>query len=160
MIAWGAKFCWFFTYMPIGREAAPELMVSAEQRAFMYRRHINTNGDYEPCAFIHYSDANVRTHTFLEAQQAPLFTACRRGQPWNENHLRPCPLLGSPDALVEAVERSGARSTDLQSPEDVRALAGKCRDAAETWAPVADELWTGAHGDAGVRQIGQGHFCR
>ena len=21
MIAWGAKFCWFFTYMPIGREA-------------------------------------------------------------------------------------------------------------------------------------------
>ena len=41
MIAWGAKFCWFFTYMPIGREAAPELMVSAEQRAFMYRRHIN-----------------------------------------------------------------------------------------------------------------------
>ena len=103
MIAWGAKFCWFFTYMPIGREAAPELMVSAEQRAFMYRRHINANGDYEPCAFIHYSDANVRTHTFLEAQQAPLFTACRRGQPWNENHLRPCPLLGSPDALVEAV---------------------------------------------------------
>ena len=65
--------------------------------------HINANGDYEPCAFIHYSDANVRTHTFLEAQQAPLFTACRRGQPWNENHLRPCPLLGSPDALVEAV---------------------------------------------------------
>ena len=30
MIAWGAKFCWFFTYMPIGREAVPELMVSAE----------------------------------------------------------------------------------------------------------------------------------
>ena len=160
MIAWGAKFCWFFTYMPIGREAVPELMVSAEQHAFMYRRHINANGDYEPCAFIHYSDANVRTHTFLEAQQAPLFTACRRGQPWNENHLRPCPLLGSPDALVEAVERSGARSTDLQSPEDVRALAGKCRDAAETWAPVADALWAHAHGGAGVRQIGQGHFCR
>lgn len=160
MIAWGAKFCWFFTYMPIGREAVPELMVSAEQRAFMYRRHINANGDYEPCAFIHYSDVNVRTHTFLEAQQAPLFTACRRGQPWNENHLRPCPLLGSPDALVEAVERSGARSTDLQSPEDVRALAGKCRDAAETWAPVADALWAHAHGGAGVRQIGQGHFYR
>ena len=193
MIAWGAKFCWFFTYMPIGREAVPELMVSAEQHAFMYRRirafretkplftldfwkdgeyskgcladgrvylHINANGDYEPCAFIHYSDANVRTHTFLEAQQAPLFTACRRGQPWNENHLRPCPLLGSPDALVEAVERSGARSTDLQSPEDVRALAGKCRDAAETWAPVADALWAHAHGGAGVRQIGQGHFYR
>jgi len=36
MIEWGAKFCWFFTYMPVGKEAVPELMVSAEQREFMY----------------------------------------------------------------------------------------------------------------------------
>ena len=36
MIDWGAKFCWFFTYMPVGKEAVPELMVSAEQREFMY----------------------------------------------------------------------------------------------------------------------------
>ena len=38
MVDWGAKFAWFFTYMPVGREAVPELMVSADQRAFMYRR--------------------------------------------------------------------------------------------------------------------------
>lgn len=179
MIAWGAKFCWFFTYMPIGKEAVPELMVSAEQRAFMHRRirefretkplftldfwndgayskgclaggrvylHINANGDYEPCAFIHYADTNIRTHTLPEALKAPLFTAYQEGQPWNENHLRPCPLLDNPDALVEAVERSGAHSTDLQSPEDVRALTAKCRNAAERWAPVADELWRCSHG--------------
>jgi len=36
MIEWGAKFCWFFTYMPVGKDAVPELMVSAEQRKFMY----------------------------------------------------------------------------------------------------------------------------
>ncbi|MGN0972993.1 MAG: radical SAM protein, partial [Aristaeellaceae bacterium] len=28
MIAWGAKFCWFFTYMPVGNAAVPELMVT------------------------------------------------------------------------------------------------------------------------------------
>ena len=174
MIDWGARFCWFFTYMPVGREAVPELMVTAEQRAFMYRQirrfrdtkplftldfwndgeyvqgclaggriylHINAGGDYEPCAFIHYSDANIRTHTLVEALQAPLFTAYREGQPWNKNHLRPCPLLDNPQALTDAVERSGAHSTDLQAPEEVRELAAKCVPAAEDWALVADELW-------------------
>ena len=35
MIAWGAKFCWFFTYMPVGSDAVPDLMVTPEQRRFL-----------------------------------------------------------------------------------------------------------------------------
>ena len=108
--------------------------------------HINANGDYEPCAFIHYADTNIRTHTLLEALQAPLFTAYKEGQPWNGNHLRPCPLLDNPQALVNAVERSGAHSTDLQDPENVRDLAAKCEGPAAAWAPVADEMWSCSHG--------------
>ena len=38
MISKGAKFAWFFTYMPVGKEAVPELMVSAKQREFMYHQ--------------------------------------------------------------------------------------------------------------------------
>lgn len=38
MVNWGAKFCWFFTYMPIGKAAVPELMATAEQRKYMYRQ--------------------------------------------------------------------------------------------------------------------------
>lgn len=38
VIAKGAKFAWFFTYMPIGVGAGTELMASAEQREFMYRK--------------------------------------------------------------------------------------------------------------------------
>ena len=34
----GAKFAWFFTYMPVGANAAVDLMVTAEQRAFMYHQ--------------------------------------------------------------------------------------------------------------------------
>lgn len=64
------------------------------------------------------------------------------GQPWNENHLRPCPLLDNPGALTRAVETSGAHSTDLENPEDVHELSEKCVHAAENWAPVADALWT------------------
>ena len=38
MIEWGAKFCWLFTYMPVGNKAVTELMVSAEQREYMYHQ--------------------------------------------------------------------------------------------------------------------------
>lgn len=174
MISWGAKFCWFFTYMPIGKEAVPELMVTAPQREFMYHQirkfretkpiftldfwndgeysggsiaggrryiHINANGDMEPCAFIHYSDSNIREKTLLETLKSPLFMAYRSGQPFNENHLRPCPLLDNPSALLKAVDTSGAYSTDLKNPEDVHELTEKCVNKAENWAETADILW-------------------
>ncbi|MDD4159727.1 MAG: radical SAM protein [Synergistaceae bacterium] len=38
MVEMGAKFAWLFTYIPIGEEAMTELMVSAEQREYMYRQ--------------------------------------------------------------------------------------------------------------------------
>lgn len=38
MIEMGAKFAWFFTYMPIGKDAVPELMVDDKQREYMYHK--------------------------------------------------------------------------------------------------------------------------
>ena len=89
--------------------------------------------------------------TLVEVLQAPLFTAYKEGQPWNGNHLRPCPLLDNPEKLVEAVECSGAHSTDLQFPEDVRELAGKCEEKAAAWAETADEIWAYTHGCASCK---------
>lgn len=34
----GAKFAWFFHYMPVGNEAVPELLPLPEQREIMYHR--------------------------------------------------------------------------------------------------------------------------
>lgn len=175
MIEWGAKFAWFFTYMPVGVDAVPDLIATAEQREYMYHQirsfrktkplftmdfwndgeyvkgciaggryylHINANGDIEPCAFIHYSDSNIHEKTLLEAYQSPLFMAYRASQPFNQNHLRPCPLLDNPGALTGVGESAQAASTDMQNPEDVHDLSAKCTCAAENWAPVADRLWT------------------
>ena len=185
MIAWGAKFAWFFTYMPVGADAVPELIATAEQREYMYRQirafrktkplftmdfwndgeyvegciaggryylHINANGDIEPCAFIHYSDTNIHEKTLLEAYRAPLFMAYRSAQPFSTNYLRPCPLLDNPGALTQMVEASEAASTDLQHPEDVRALSAKCENAAKEWKPVADRLWACSHNCADCRE--------
>ena len=109
--------------------------------------HINANGDIEPCAFIHYSDSNIHNKTLLEAYQSPLFMQYHDNQPFNGNHLRPCPLLDNEGRLAELVHKSGAHSTDLTEPEDVDALCAKCKCAAECWAPVAEKLWSASHSE-------------
>ena len=43
--------------------------------------------------------------------------AYRNNQPFNENHLRPCPMLENPEILQRMVKETRAKSTDLQSPE-------------------------------------------
>ena len=103
--------------------------------------HINAKGDVEPCAFIHYSDSNIREKSLLEAYKSPLFMQYHDNQPFNENHLRPCPLLDNPGSLSEMIKKSGANSTELQNPEDVGILCAKCEHTAEKWSEVADRLW-------------------
>lgn len=173
----GCRFTWYFHYMPVGNDAAPELMPTKKQREYMYHRvreirgmeggksiyamdfqndgefvggciaggrnycHINPNGDVEPCVFIHYSGANIRDVSLLDALRQPLFEAYRDNQPFNENHLRPCPMLENPEILERLVKETGARSTDLQSPEEVEHLCGKCHAYADAWKESADQLW-------------------
>ena len=182
LIAHGAKFAWFFTYMPVGCSAPTDLLATAADRSFMYRQirafretkplftmdfwndgeftqgciaggrrylHINANGDIEPCAFIHYSDANIRDCTILEALQRPLFMAYHDNQPFNDNHLRPCPVLDNKDRLAQMVAASGAHSTDLAQPEDAGALCAKTHATADGWAPVADGIWSEGHWTSG-----------
>lgn len=103
--------------------------------------HINANGDAEPCVFIHYSGANIRTHSLLEILKQPLFMAYRENQPFNENHLRPCPMLENPEILQQMVKETGALSTDLQSPERAEHLCRKCESYARNWEPCAEKLW-------------------
>ena len=103
--------------------------------------HINANGDMDPCAFIHYSDSNIREKTLLEGLRSPLFQAYHDGQPFNNNMFQPCPMLENPQKLREMVEKSGAHSTDLQSPESADHLCGKCDSYAACWKEKADQLW-------------------
>ena len=107
--------------------------------------HINANGDVDPCVFIHYSDSNIREKTLLECLQSPLFMAYHENQPFNENHLRPCPMLENPQKLREMVAKTQAKSTDMQSPESADHLCSKCDEYAKNWTPSAEKLWNESH---------------
>lgn len=105
--------------------------------------HINANGDVDPCVFIHYSNANIRRQSLLDALRSPIFMAYHDAQPFNDNMLRPCPMLENPQLLRRIVAETGARSTDLKSPESAEHLCAKCDRYAENWKPAAEELWAG-----------------
>lgn len=104
--------------------------------------HINANGDIEPCVFIHYSDSNIREKTLLESLQSPLFMAYHKGQPFNENMLRPCPMLENPEILREMVNSTKSKSTDILEKEDVEHLCSKCDKYATNWEKTAEALWS------------------
>ncbi len=173
----GARFGFFFHFMPVGNNAVPELMPTVEQRKKMIQQiryirskdcdidfypmdfqndgefvggciaggrnyfHINSRGDAEPCVFIHFSDSNIHEKSILEMLQSPLFMKYHEGQPFNRNHLRPCPMLENPDMLRKIVAETGAHGTNEESDESVEHLCSKCDAYAKEWAPVADEIW-------------------
>lgn len=174
MIEKGFKYGWYFDYIPVGCDAVPDLMLSAEQREDMYEKmkvfrqtkpifmldfwndgkysggciaggryymHINANGDVEPCAFIHYSNVNIKDVSLKEALKQPLFMEYQKGQPFSDNLYRPCPLLDNDGKLAEMVNRCGAYSTDLANPENVDSLCAKCSKASKEWKVKADKIW-------------------
>lgn len=173
----GARFGFYFHYMPVGNNAVPDLMPTYAQREYMIQRireirsenspidfypmdfqndgeyvggciaggrnyfHINSAGDAEPCVFIHYSNANIHDKSILECLQSPLFMAYHEGQPFNHNHLRPCPMLENPEFLEKMVNETGAKSTNLESLESVEHLCSKCKEYAEGWKSEARRIW-------------------
>lgn len=103
--------------------------------------HINSEGEAEPCAFIHYSNVNINDCSLLDVLTSPLFMAYKKHQPFNCNHIRPCPLIDNPDALKNMVLDSGAKSTQIDDEETVVQLTDKLKPYAESWGNVADNLW-------------------
>ena len=169
----GARFVWYFTYIPVGASADLDLMATPEQRAYMHQRtselrlrkpiflmdfwndgivsggciaggrrylHINAAGEVEPCAFVHYATDNINDTPLQEALQSPLFEAYQKRQPFNHNHLRPCPLIDNPNAMRDMVRESGARSTEAHVGETADEFAAKLQEYANAWGEVADSI--------------------
>lgn len=173
----GARYGFFFHYMPVGQNAVPELMPTIEQRKAIIEKlryfrsdkcdvgffpmdfqndgefvggciaggrnyfHINAHGDAEPCVFIHFSDRNIHDNSILEMLQSPLFMKYHEGQPFNRNHLRPCPMLENPQYLRQMIKETGAHGTNAEAEESVEHLCSKCDRYAEEWGRAADEVW-------------------
>lgn len=107
--------------------------------------HVNAAGDVEPCVFIHYSNANIREQSWLDCLNQPIFQEYRKNWPFNDNHLKPCPMLENPEILPQMVHAADAPCTDYASPEPVEALCERTAAYARNWDETATELWLHDH---------------
>jgi len=107
--------------------------------------HINAAGDVDPCVFMHFSDSNIHDMSLLDALRRPLFMAYHDGQPFNDNMLRPCPMLENPEILPRMVKETGAHSSNLEGEETAEMLSDRCKEYARNWAPTAEKLWAEDH---------------
>ena len=89
--------------------------------------HINANGDAEPCVFIHYSNGNIRENTILEILKQPLFMAYHNNQPFNENMLRPCPMLENPEHIPQTCSLQKQQSIFAESAPPMRSSGHRKR---------------------------------
>ncbi len=75
-----------------------------------------------------------------------MFMAYHDNQPFNENMLRPCPMLENPEFIEKMVHETGAHSTDPQSPESVEHLTAKTHPMPTTGLP-----WPTSCGQSPIR---------
>ncbi len=78
--------------------------------------HINSNGDIEPCVFIHFAVDNIfdlwkKGKGLREAINSPFFLSIRKKQLGNDNWLTPCTIIDEPEYLREAVNEHNAYPT-------------------------------------------------
>ena len=128
------RFCFLYNFCHHAGQRARRIPV------YLHRRRRRS------CVFIHYSNANIHDSTLLDCLRSPIFMEYYHEQPFNDNYMRPCPMLENPECLEYMVAESGAHSTDLVAQESAEELCAKTKPAAEAWAPVAERLWTDKEG--------------
>jgi MoaA/NifB/PqqE/SkfB family radical SAM enzyme len=86
--------------------------------------HIISNGDVEPCVFVHFAVDNIKEKSLVDVLQSPFFKDIREAQPYeDDNLLCPCLIIDHPAVLRELVRKHGARPTHPGSENILTDLA-------------------------------------
>ncbi len=106
--------------------------------------HINAAGDVEPCAFVHFAVDNIKGKSLKEVLLNPFFKAYQKEQPFNDNHLAPCPIIDAPASLRRMIKDCGAFPTH---PGAEQTLEGDIAEHLDTlscrWIKLANEFKDG-----------------
>ena len=161
----GCVFAWYFHYMPVGVNASTDLLLSPEQRTYMYNKIREIRGltggkelfaiDFQNDGeFVHGCIAGGERYCHINANGdvEPCVFIHYSGANIKDQSLLDClrqPLfLAYKDVqpFNDNMLKTGAKSTDLEQPETCEHLCGKCTQYAKEWGPVADKLWADSHG--------------
>ena len=177
LIEAGARYAWYFHYMPVGGDADQNLLLSRSSWEHVYRTirekrdgkngkpiftvdfqndaefvggriaggrnyfHINSEGDAEPCVFIHYSDSNIRQKSIKECLQSPLFYEYYKGQPFNNNIFAALSYAGKPGGSAADRQPNRCQVHQLPGSGERRGAVCQVRCLCAAWAPTAKRIW-------------------
>lgn len=103
--------------------------------------HVNNNGDYEPCVFVHFAVDNAKEKSLAEALQSRFFTTIRDHQPFSHNYLRPCPIIDYPKMMRMFITDAGAHPTHQGAESLVTTLADGLDSYSSGVADIYNEVW-------------------
>ncbi len=103
--------------------------------------HINSDGDVEPCVFVHFAVDNIKNKSLKDILQSPFFTRIREHQPYDENLFRPCMIIDVPEVLRDVVTACGAHPTHAGAEAVIEDYATEIDEYAELYRALADSEW-------------------
>lgn len=110
--------------------------------------HIISNGDVEPCVFVHFSVDNIKNKSLKEILTSPFFKAIQERQPYMDkdekepNHLRPCMIIDHPDVLRDVIRETGAHATCKDAEKILTGvLARGLNKRAVRWKEISGPIW-------------------
>ena len=103
--------------------------------------HINSDGEVEPCVFVHFAVDNIKDKSLRDILQSPFFTRIREHQPYDENLFRPCMIIDVPEVLRDVVTVCGAHPTHSGAEAVIEEFAADIDDYAESYREMADRKW-------------------
>ncbi len=101
-----------------------------------YYFHINSNGDVEPCVFVHFAVDNIRRKSLGQVLGSDFFEAIQSKQPYDRNLLRPCMIIDCPHILRQVVAEAGAHPTH----DGAETIITKLKDFLDRYASEYGEL--------------------
>ncbi|MGA2417693.1 MAG: radical SAM protein [Candidatus Staskawiczbacteria bacterium] len=104
--------------------------------------HVNNSGDVEPCIFTHYSQANVKNISLMDALDKPFYKELRKIQPYNENLYMPCMLIDNPKVFRDLHKKyKDLKPTHPDAENFVNCLQKQINEYSREMKKIYDPIW-------------------
>lgn len=110
--------------------------------------HVISNGDVEPCVFVHFAVDNIKQKSLEEILTSSFFKAIQKRRPYMDqdeespNYLRPCMIIDHPYILREVIKETKAHPTCSEAEKILNgSLAKKLDELSCDWKEMATIIW-------------------
>jgi MoaA/NifB/PqqE/SkfB family radical SAM enzyme len=102
--------------------------------------HVLSNGNVEPCVFVHFTKHNIRETSLLDILQSDFMREARKRAPFYCDRRAPCSFLDNPEFIREMVEKHDLRPSHPGAESIVCELQGPLMEMSSRYKRMLAEL--------------------